>query len=152
MKKIFSLAYVLFGLVLAAPAFAEVEVSHPWVRATVPQQHSTGAFMTITSDVDTRLAGVSSQAAEIVELHEMEMEGDVMRMRAVETIDLPAGEAVELKPGGFHVMLIGLVEQAKEGDIIPLTLTFEGAEDEQTVEIEAEVRSLTQQHGHHHHH
>lgn len=107
--------------------------------------------MTITSDVDTRLAGVSSQAAEIVELHETEMEGDVMRMRAVETIDLPADEVVELKPGGFHVMLIGLVEQAKEGDIIPLTLTFKGDEDEQTVEIEAEVRSLTQQHGHHNH-
>ncbi|HLW05650.1 MAG TPA: copper chaperone PCu(A)C [Azoarcus sp.] len=148
MKKTVLLATVLFGLSLATPAFAEVDIDNPWVRSTVPQQQSTGAFMTITSDVDARLLEVRSPAAETVELHTMEMEDDVMRMRSVDTIELTAGEPVELRPGSFHVMLIGLVEQAKEGDTIPLTLVFESAEGEQTLDIEAEVRALTQRHDH----
>ena len=151
MRKIFLLTNILFGLTLAVPAFAEVEIDNPWVRATVPQQQSTGAFMTITSDVDARLLEVRSPAAETVELHTMEMEGDVMRMRSVDTIDLFAGEAVELRPGSFHVMLIGLVEQAKEGNMIPLTLIVENADGEKTLEIEAEVRGLAQHDGHHGH-
>jgi len=152
MKKFCVVSSFLFCLAVAAPAFAGVDVADPWVRATVSQQRSTGAFMTLRSDADARLIGVASPAAEVVEIHEMKMDGDVMRMGAVDAVELPAGQVVELKPGSFHVMLTGLVEQAKEGDEIPLTLTIETAEGETTLNIEAEVRPLTHQHGSHHGH
>ncbi len=156
MKKL--LAATVLTLALAAPALAQVHVDDPWVRATVPQQRATGAFMLLTSPVDARLVEARSPAAAVVEVHEMTMENDVMRMRAVEALDLPAGQAVELKPGGYHIMLIDLAAQAKEGDTIRLTLVVEKADGErETIEVAAPVRPLNpaqkqHQHGHKHKH
>ncbi len=123
-----------FVLALAAaasftlPAFAAdtLAVTAPWVRATVPQQKSTGAFMVLRSDRDTRLVAVSSPVAAIGELHEMSMKGDMMRMQQVDAIDLPAGKNVNLASGGYHVMLMKLKRQLKEGETVALTLVTEG--------------------------
>lgn len=144
--------------IFATSATAQVQVDDPWVRATVPQQRATGAFMQLTAQVDSRLVEVQSPAANIVEVHEMKMEGDVMKMRAVESLPLPAGQTVELKSGGYHIMLIDLKEQAKEGDVVPVTLIVEGKDGQrETIEIDAPVRPLAQrraehQHGHGHRH
>jgi copper(I)-binding protein len=114
------------------------------VRATVPQQKATGAFMQITSRADMNLVEVKSSAAGIVEIHEMKMDNNVMKMRAVETLALPAGKLVELKPGGYHVMLMDLKAQVKEGEGVPLTLVFEGKDKKrETVEVKALAKSLT---------
>jgi len=139
-------AFLLF-LATAFPAFAQVTVDDPWVRATVPHQKSSGAFMRLTAAADARLIEVRSPVANIVEVHEMLMEGDVMKMRALPGLDLPAGKAVALKPGGYHVMLIDLKGQLKEGDRVPLTLVVEGKDGKrETVELSAPVRPLHQQH------
>jgi copper(I)-binding protein len=116
----------LAALVLAAAAQAQVSVQDAWVRATVPQQKATGAFMQITAAKDARLVEVKSPVAGVAEIHEMAMVDNVMRMRAVAGVDLPAGKAVELKPGGYHVMLMDLKGQVKDGDTVPLTLVVEG--------------------------
>ncbi|HRP74140.1 MAG TPA: copper chaperone PCu(A)C [Rhodocyclaceae bacterium] len=154
MKKL--LAVSLLTLCVAMPAVAQVKVDDPWVRATVPQQRATGAFMQLTAPVDARLVEVQSPAAAVVEIHEMTMDNDVMRMRAIESLDLPAGQTVELKPGGYHVMLIDLKAQAKEGDTIPVTLIVENKDGQrETIEIAAPVRPLNpaqmkHRHGHGH--
>jgi periplasmic copper chaperone A len=95
-----------------------------WVRGAVPGQQGTGAFMRITAARDTKLVGVQTPAAGIAEVHEMQMEGDVMKMRAVPQLDLPAGRTVELKPGGYHLMLMDLKQALKPGSTMPLTLVF----------------------------
>ena len=131
-------------LALAAPvAMAQVSVKDPWVRATVPQQKATGAFMQLTAKQDSRLVEARSTSAHVVELHEMTMIDDVMKMRAVKGIDLPAGKAVELKPGGYHVMLIDLKQQVKEGDMVPITLVVEGKDKKrETIELMVPARPL----------
>jgi copper(I)-binding protein len=135
---------MLFAAMLfAAPAIhAQVSVTEPWVRATVPGQKITGAFMKITSKADAKLVDVRTPIAGVTEIHEMAMIGDTMRMRQIPNLPLPAGAAVELKPGGFHVMLFELAAQAKEGDTVPLTLVIESGGKQETIEISAEVRSL----------
>lgn len=135
------------ALSLAAPAAlaqtAPVQVSDPWVRATVPQQKATGAFMTLQAPAGSRLVEARSPVAAVVEIHEMAMQGDVMRMRAVPGLDLPAGKAVALKPGGYHVMLIDLKQALKAGDTVPLTLVFEGADKQRVTQaVSAPVRAL----------
>ena len=140
-------AAVLSMLVSAAfvlTAHAQVTVKDPWVRATVSQQRATGAFMQITSAQDARLVEVRSPAAGIIEIHEMTMEKDVMKMRALpDGLNLPAGKAVELKPGGYHVMLMDLKQQMKEGDSVPVILVIEGKDKKRsTIEIKAPVRPL----------
>jgi len=114
----------LAALIIATfPVMAQVTVKDPWVRATVSQQKATGAFMEITSAQDARLIEVKSAVAGIIEIHEMTMDKDVMKMRALPNgIDLPAGKAVELKPGGYHVMLMDLKQQMKEGNTVPAML------------------------------
>jgi copper(I)-binding protein len=125
-------------------AVAQVTVKDPWVRATVPQQTATGAFMQLSSPADARLVSASSPVAGLVELHEMKMENDVMKMRAVPGIDIPAGKGAELKPGGYHVMLMNLKSQMKEGEMVPLTLVIEGKDRKrQTLEVKAQVKALT---------
>ncbi|MDP2135569.1 MAG: copper chaperone PCu(A)C [Sulfuritalea sp.] len=137
---------VLSTLVSAAfifPAQAQVTVKDPWVRATVAAQKATGAFMQITSAQDARLVEASSPVAGVVEVHEMTMEKDVMKMRAIKGLDLPAGKTVELKPGGYHVMLMDLKQQMKEGDTVPVTLVVEGKDKKRsTLEVKAPVRPL----------
>lgn len=135
-------ALALMGMAL--PALAETSVSDAWVRATVPQQHATGAFMVLTATTDSKLVGVASPVAKDVQVHEMTMNGEVMGMRQVKSIELPAGKAVSLDPNGYHVMLMGLHEQVKEGTQVPLTLTIEDAEGaKQTLQVQAPVRGLT---------
>jgi copper(I)-binding protein len=123
MKKLLSLL-----LLAALPALAQVTVGEPWVRATVAQQQATGAFMTLTSTKGARLVAASSPAAGVVEVHEMKMIDDVMRMREISGLDLPAGQPVALKPGGYHLMLFQLKQPLNEGDNIPLTLEIEDAQ------------------------
>jgi copper(I)-binding protein len=104
-----------------------VNVIDPWIRATVPAQKATGAFMQLKAAKATRLVAASSLAAGRVEIHQMEMQGQTMRMHAVDGIDLPAGQAVNLASGGYHIMLLDLKRQLKEGEQVPLTLTVQGA-------------------------
>ena len=103
-------------------------VSQPYARSTAPGQPVGGGFMTITNKgADDRLLSATSVVAKSVELHTMSMEGDVMRMRQVEAIALPAAKSVELKPGALHMMLMGLKAPLKAGDKLPVTLKFEKA-------------------------
>jgi copper(I)-binding protein len=128
---------------IAAAAQAQVTVRDAWVRASVPQQKATGAFMQLQSAKDTRLVSASSPLTPSVEVHEMAMQDNVMRMRQVPAVELPAGKAVDLKPGGYHVMLMDLKQPVKEGDTVPLTLVFEGKDGQrETVEVKAPVRPL----------
>ena len=144
----------LSAAVLAAAcgtsAFAQVMVKDPWVRATVPQQMATGAFMQLSAPAESRLVEVRSSVAGVVEIHEMAMEGNVMKMRAVPGVELPAGKTVELKPGGYHVMLMDLKQPLKKGEAVPIRLRFEAKDRTfKTIEIKAQVRELganTQQH------
>ena len=127
----------------ALPSVAQVVVANPWVRGTVAGQKATGAFMELKSATDTSLVSAASPVAGIVEVHEMKMDAGVMRMNAVDKLALPAGKAVELRPGGYHVMLMDLKQTLKEGDTVPVTLTFEDkAGRKQTVEVKAPVRAL----------
>ena len=138
------LSVILIIAACSASALAQVTVKEPWVRATVAKQTATGAFMRITAATDTKLVDVKSSAAGIAEIHEMKMENNVMKMRAVEEVALPAGKMVELKAGGYHVMLMDLKAQVKMGDTIPLTLVFEGKDKKrETMELKVPVRSLT---------
>jgi len=116
----------------AAAAHAQVEVKDAWVRTAVPGQSGTGAFMSITAKNGAKLVGASSPVAGVVEVHEMKVDGDVMRMRAVPALDLPAGQAVQLKPGGYHVMLMELKQALPKGATVPLTLTFKDAKGQES--------------------
>ncbi len=118
----------IFALGCGAVAAQNVEVQGAWARATVPHQMASGAFMKLTSKEGTKLVAVRTPVAGVAEVHEMKMEGDVMTMRAVQGgLDLPAGKAVELKPGGYHVMLMDLKVALLKGGTIPLTLVFKDA-------------------------
>jgi copper(I)-binding protein len=112
----------------AALAQTQVQASDAWIRATVPAQKATGAFMQLKAGKAARLVAASSPAAGRVEIHQMEMQGQTMRMHAVDGIDLPAGQAVNLASGGYHIMLLDLRRQMKEGEQVPLTLTVQGAD------------------------
>ena len=146
MTAVQHLKRTLIGLTLlglAAHANAEVRVTDAWVRATVPGQPSSGAFMTVTADNDSQLLSVASPVAKDVQIHEMSMKDDVMRMGPVDAVALPAGKAVTLDPNGYHVMLMGLTGQIKEGDQVPLTLTVQDAKGQkQTIELKAPARGL----------
>jgi copper(I)-binding protein len=110
-----------------------VEVMDTWARATVPGQKATGAFMKLTAKDGAKLVGASSPVAGVTEVHEMKMDGDVMKMRTVAGgLDLPAGKAVELKPGGYHVMLMDLKVALPKDTTIPLTLVFKDAKGVET--------------------
>jgi hypothetical protein len=125
---------ILSFLAALAPATASahevtvkgVTVAHPWARA-MPQGATVGsAFAEMKTDKDTSdpLIGVSSPVAKSVEVHSMTMDGDVMKMRRLDGIDLKPGESHVLKPMAEHIMLFGLTQPLKEGDLIKLTLTF----------------------------
>ena len=129
-------------IVFAANAFAQnVTVTDAWARATVPGQKATGAFMKITAKDNTKLVGVSSPVAGVAEIHEMKMDKDVMKMAALPSgLALPAGKAVELKPGGYHVMLMDLKAPLTKDSTVPLTLTLQDAKGvKSTVELKVLV-------------
>ena len=127
MKSFVVLPAGLLALVMALPAAAQVSVKDPWVRGTVAQQKATGLFAQVTSTNGGKLVAASSPVAGVVEIHEMAMEGSVMKMRAIAGLDLPAGKAVALKPGGHHVMLMDLKAALPKDSTIPLTLVFKDA-------------------------
>ncbi|MFA9273628.1 MAG: copper chaperone PCu(A)C [Candidatus Aquirickettsiella gammari] len=138
MKQIITPIFAALSLTISAAAFSQVAVKDPWVRTTVVQQKATGAFMQLTATQDVKLISATSPAAKNVEIHTMEMDKDVMKMRQIMSLDLPAGKSVELKPGSYHVMLMGLNAPVKEGDIVPLTLTVEGKDKKtQIIEVKA---------------
>jgi copper(I)-binding protein len=131
-------------LFAASAAHAQITVADAWIRGTVAGQNATGAFMQITSATGAMLVGAASPAARVVELHEMKMAGDMAKMSAIDKLPLPAGKVVELKPGGYHVMLMDLVAPLKEGETVPVTLTFVDKDGKRTTqEIRAKVRALT---------
>jgi copper(I)-binding protein len=144
-------AHRLFaGAVLAFAAFAslaQVRVEGAWARPTVPGQQGGGGYLTLTSPVADRLVGGSTPAAQRLELHTMSMQGDVMQMRQIDAIELPAGRKVELKPGGLHVMFIGIAQPLTLGSKVPVTLRFEKA-GEVKVEFEVAQRPSPAQHKH----
>ncbi len=117
---------LLFAMVLTGGVQAQtVEVKNAWARATVQGQKATGAFMQITAPAATTLLGVSTPVAGVAEIHEMKMDGDVMRMRPLpKGLELPAGKAVQLKPGGYHLMLMDLKLPLQKDTTIPITLTL----------------------------
>jgi len=130
------------ALLASLAAQAQVKVDDPWVRATVAPQKATGAFMQLTSATAVKVVAASSPVADMVEIHEMKMDDGVMKMRAVDALPLPAGQAVALKPGSYHVMLMGLKAPIKAGDTVPLTLTVESADKQRsTVEVKAQARA-----------
>jgi periplasmic copper chaperone A len=111
-----------FALAQALP-----KVEGAWVRSAVPGQQGTGAFMRLNASKPMQLVGVATPVAGSAEVHEMKMEGDVMLMRPVPHLDLPAGKTAELKPGGYHIMLLDLKQPLPNGTVVPLTLLFRDA-------------------------
>ena len=142
-----TLNHFLVGALLTASVCAHardfklgaIAIGHPYARATVPGQPTGGGFLKLENKGDTdRLLSASASVSGSVELHTMSMDGDVMRMRQLDAIDLPAGKTVELKPGGLHIMFMGLKAPLKAGDSFPLKLKFEKA-GEVTVEVKVEA-------------
>jgi periplasmic copper chaperone A len=125
MKKIAPI--LLAAGAVAATVFAQFlppKVEGAWVRSAVPGQQGTGAFMRLTANEPMQLVGVLTPVAGVAQVHEMKMEGDVMKMRAVANLDLPAGRTVELKPGGYHLMLMDLKQPLVQGSTVPVSLVF----------------------------
>jgi len=136
---------MVVSLSLCASAMAQTTATDPWVRGTVATQKATGMFVQLTSAQGGKLVAGSSPVAGRVEIHEMAVVDGVMRMREISALELPAGKAVELKPGGYHVMLMDLKQPMKAGDIVPVTLVIEGADKKrETLELKASVRPLGQ--------
>ena len=136
MKSILPVIALLGALALAVPAMARdytlgsIEIHEPWSRATPPTAPTAGGYMTITNKgtAADRLIAVESPAAANAEIHDMKMEGSVMRMRPVEGgLALPPGQTVALKPGGYHVMFTGLKAPFVKGSAVKATLVFEKA-------------------------
>jgi copper(I)-binding protein len=133
---------LLLALLLMAsgPAFADgsaVAISNAWARATPGQTTIGAAYLSATSPAGDRLVGAESPVAGMIQIHQHTMDGGVMRMRQVDGIDLPAGQAVTLEPGGYHLMLMDLRQKLVEGQSFPLTLVFKNAGKE-TIEVRIE--------------
>jgi copper(I)-binding protein len=139
MKALKLIAATLVASTLSFAALAQsVAVEGAWARATVQGQKATGAFMKLVAKDGARLVSVSSPVAGVTEVHEMKMDGNVMQMRPLTGgLELPAGKAVELKPGGYHVMLMDLKTPLQKNTTIPLTLVFKDAKG---VETRAELK------------
>lgn len=136
-----------------ATASAAVTVEDAWVRATAPGQKVGAAYMKLRSTEDASLVGVKTSVTPRAEVHEMSMQGGVMKMRQIPALALPAAKTVELAPGGHHLMLMNLAQPLKAGERVPLTLVIENAKRErQEIAVQAEVRSAPVATGGHHKH
>lgn len=113
---------LLSGVALAQGG--DVQITNAWARATPEGAATAAAYVTVESPAGDRLTGASTPVAQKADIHEMTMDGNIMKMRQVDGIDLPAGQAVTLKPGGYHIMMTGLTKPLKEGETFPLTLDF----------------------------
>lgn len=140
----------LYGATAAAHDYklGALKISSPWARATPPSAPTGGGFLTITNTgtgtATDQLISVTSPVAELVQVHEMKMEGDIMRMRKVEKgLEIPAGGTVTLAPGGIHLMMMGLKGQLKQGNSVPVTLVFEKAG---RIDIELAVEAMGASH------
>lgn len=125
-----ALAFTLASAAAHAHSFklGSIEIGHPYARATAAGQPTGGGFLKLTNGgADDKLLSASAAVSASVELHEMKMEGDVMRMRAVPKLDLPAGQTIELKPGGYHLMLTDLKQALQKDTVVPVTLVFRNA-------------------------
>jgi copper(I)-binding protein len=151
------LAAALLGVAFSLAAYGQVRagsltVSDAWARASAGAQPNGAAYLKVRNDGATdRLLSASAPVAEVVELHTHVMDGTIMRMRKVDAIDVTGGSTTELKPGGLHVMLIGLKAPLKAGEKFPLTLKFERAGE---VKVDVEVRGTAAaqpMHGQHKH-
>ena len=144
----FAVFFTLFASLAPGPAQAQtpdpaITVKDAWVRTAVPGQKATAAFMKITAKEGMRLVSASTPAAGVAEVHEMKMDGDVMKMRAVPALELPAGKTVELKPGGYHVMLMDLKAALPKDSTVPLTLLFKDAKGiESKMELKLPVAAM----------
>ena len=144
---VISVAALLCSLTIAQSVQPNVDIKDAWVRSTVPGQMGTGAFMKITAKAGTQLVGVSSPVAGVGEVHEMKMDGDIMKMRAMPVLDLPAGKTVELKPGGYHVMLMDLKQPLLKDSKVPLTLMFKDTKGVQSkLELNVPVSAVAPRH------
>lgn len=144
MKRLAVAAVMALALAAHAQRSADIDVKLAWARPTVAGQMGTGAFMHLTSKEGARLLGASSDVAGVVEIHEMAMEGNVMRMRPIRSLDLPPGSIVELKPGGHHMMLMDLKRPLATGEKIKVELRLETRDKKlvtQPVEIEVRPRA-----------
>jgi periplasmic copper chaperone A len=141
--RLFAIATTLAATLAAAAAQTnEIEVTNAWARATPGGATTGAAYLTIRSPVADRLVGAASPVAKSAQLHSMTMQGAIMRMRPVAGIDLPAGKPVTLKPGGLHIMLVGLNAPLQEGQNFPLTLTFKNAGNKQVTVAVAKVGAM----------
>jgi periplasmic copper chaperone A len=132
--RFFSL--IAAAVLLASPVWAQdyklgsLEITQPWTRATAPTAKSGGGYVTITNKGTTadRLVAARSGASGKVEIHEMKMDGSVMRMRELDKgLEIPPGATVTLKPGGYHVMFMELKAPFAKDAKVPVTLVFEKA-------------------------
>ena len=137
----------MLGMVVASSAALaqpSIEVTNAWARATVTGQKVGGVYMDIRSTAAARLLSASSPAAGKVEIHNMKIENGVMKMLPVDGIELPAGQSVKLAPGGYHMMLIDLKRELKQGESVPVVLTVELPDKKrQAIEVKAEIRDVT---------
>jgi periplasmic copper chaperone A len=117
-----------FTLIVAAGTClaqsGDIQITNAWARATPGGAQAAAAYVTIESPAGDRLTGVSTPAAQKADIHSMTNDNGVMKMRPVDGLDLPAGQAVTLKPGGYHIMMTGLAKPLEEGQSFPLTLNF----------------------------
>jgi len=137
-----SFAYALSGaMLLASDAWSQVMVTAPWAWVTAPGQNAGAAYMLIKSDQKAILLGADSPAAKATGIHESKMDGDIMRMRAIPKLELPAGKIVALRPGGYHLMLTGLKQPLNKGDVVQIQLRIEASDKSvKIVEVRADVR------------
>jgi periplasmic copper chaperone A len=122
--KMNRLLLALALLLMSLGAHAAIEITDARARATAPGQEVGAAYLSLKSDIPAKLLKVESPAADSVEIHEMSMNNGVMKMRMLDTLDLPAGKLVKLEPGGFHLMLIDLKKPLKAGEVIEISLTL----------------------------
>ncbi len=119
-----------------------LEIIHPWTRATPPTAKTGGGFLTITNKGTTtdRLIAARSTASDKVEVHEMKMDGNVMRMRELDKgLEIPPGATVMLKPGGYHIMFMELKAPLAKDAKVPVTLVFEKAG---SIDVEMKVEAM----------
>ena len=140
-----TLCLSVFSVLLCVPALAEITVKDAWVRGTVPSQTTTGAFLTITSTEDAKLVGASTPIANMTEIHQSTMKNGIAHMQEAASVELPAGKPVELKPGGYHLMLMGVEKTLGRDEKVPLHLTIADKNGKKTrIEVKADVRPLGQ--------
>ena len=127
MRKLIAIVVVAWAVASPAHAQESVRVFDAWARATILASRPGAAYLTIESAAKDRLLGLTTPVAGHVMIHAVEKDGDISRMKHIETLELPAGQRVTLAPGGMHLMLMGLQDKLSEGTTLPMTLSFENA-------------------------